>query len=232
MILTTIPARLLLKQASAIVTGRAIAAASPKGRRSISSSASRRYAVNMSGAGAEASNDKQNASSTKEQLPPLSDHEFKTYNRLAERMDWFHNNFRQSWNVLWQACTTGRRPQGMSIKQLLQIGTQFAEHLTVHHSIEETYVFPQLARRMPEFDPKNGDLVKQHAQIHDGLEEFEKYLAQVKSGERDFELSVLKEKMESWGGVLWTHLDDEVRSLGAENMRKYWTMEEIRRLQM
>lgn len=143
-----------------------------------------------------------------------------------------HNNFRQSWNVLWQACTTGRRPQGMSIKQLLQIGTQFAEHLTVHHSIEETYVFPQLARRMPEFDPKNGDLVKQHAQIHDGLEEFEKYLAQVKSGERDFELSVLKEKMESWGGVLWTHLDDEVRSLGAENMRKYWTMEEIRRLQM
>ena len=120
----------------------------------------------------------------------------------------------------------------MSIKQLLQIGAEFAEHLTVHHSIEETYVFPQLARRMPEFDPKKGDLVKQHAQIHDGLEEFEKYLGQVKSGERDFELSVLKEKMESWGGVLWTHLDDEVRSLGAENMRKYWTIQEIQRLQM
>ncbi|EGR48658.1 uncharacterized protein TRIREDRAFT_61462 [Trichoderma reesei QM6a] len=186
----------------------------------------------MSGAGAQASNDKQDAGSAKEGLPPLSDHEFKIYNRLAERMDWFHNNFRRSWNILWQACTTGRRPQGLSIKQLLQIGAEFAEHLTVHHSIEETYVFPQLARRMPEFDPKKGDLVKQHAQIHDGLEEFEKYLGQVKSGERDFELSVLKEKMESWGGVLWTHLDDEVRSLGAENMRKYWTIQEIQRLQM
>ncbi|PTB66531.1 hypothetical protein BBK36DRAFT_1201504 [Trichoderma citrinoviride] len=187
----------------------------------------------MAGAEADASDDnKQNAGPAKEELPPLSDHEFKIYNRLAERMDWFHNNFRQSWNVLWQACTTGRRPQSMSIKQLLQIGTEFAEHLTIHHSIEETYVFPQLARRMPEFDPKNGDLVKQHAQIHDGLEEFEKYLRQVKSGERDFELSVLKEKMESWGGVLWAHLDDEVRSLGAENMRKYWTVQEIRRLQM
>lgn len=90
MSLTTTPARvLLLKQASAVVTGRAIAAATPKGRTSISSFASRRYAVNMSGAGAEASNDKQDTSSTKEQLPPLSDHEFKAYNRLAERMDWF-----------------------------------------------------------------------------------------------------------------------------------------------
>ncbi|KAJ4855327.1 hemerythrin HHE cation binding domain-containing protein [Trichoderma breve] len=176
--------------------------------------------------------DKNDASAAKEELPPLTDHEFKNYNRLAERMELFHNNFRRSWNILWQACTTGRRPQGMSIKQLLNIGTEFAEHLTIHHSIEETYFFPRLAQKMPEFNPKNGDLVKQHAQIHEGLEGFEKYLNEVKSGERDFELSVLKEKMESWGGVLWTHLDDEVRSLGAENMRKFWTLQEIRRFQM
>ncbi|PNP50201.1 hypothetical protein THARTR1_09190 [Trichoderma harzianum] len=175
---------------------------------------------------------KTDASAAKEELPPLTDHEFKNYNRLAERMELFHNNFRRSWNILWQACTTGRRPQGMSIKQLLNIGTEFAEHLTIHHSIEETYFFPKLAQRMPEFNPKNGDLVKQHAQIHEGLEGFEKYLNEVKSGERDFELSVLKEKMESWGGVLWAHLDDEVRSLGAENMRKFWTLQEIRRFQM
>lgn len=212
---------------------------------------------------------KNDASAAKEELPPLTDHEFKNYNRLAERMELFvssiaaliptscirhipaytcihthiymlhhltlysqHNNFRRSWNILWQACTTGRRPQGMSIKQLLNIGTEFAEHLTIHHSIEETYFFPKLAQRMPEFNPKNGDLVKQHAQIHEGLEGFEKYLNEVKSGERDFELSILKEKMESWGGVLWAHLDDEVRSLGAENMRKFWTLQEIRRFQM
>lgn len=186
-----------------------------------------------------------------QELPKLSDHEFRIYNRLADKMNWFvslgspttiellhlqnnishnsaqHNNFRQSWNVLWQACTTGRRPQGMSLKQLLHIGTQFAEHLTLHHQIEETYFFPMLAGRMPEFDPKNGDLVKQHAQIHEGLDGFEEYIGQCKRGERDFELGVLKQKMEGWGGVLWAHLDDEVRSLGAEHMRKFWTLQEM-----
>ncbi|KAL7921485.1 hypothetical protein ACQKWADRAFT_295196 [Trichoderma austrokoningii] len=166
------------------------------------------------------------------ELPKLSDHEFKIYNRLADKMNWFHNNFRQSWNVLWQACTTGRRPQGMSLKQLLHIGTEFAEHLTMHHRIEETYFFPMLAKRMPEFDPKNGDLVRQHAQIHEGLEGFEAYIGQCLRGETDFELGVLKAKMESWGGVLWAHLDDEVRSLGAENMRKFWTLQEVQRFNM
>ncbi|PTB38377.1 hypothetical protein M441DRAFT_29751 [Trichoderma asperellum CBS 433.97] len=180
----------------------------------------------------EASKDTKEPCPVKDELPKLSDHEFRMYNRLADKMNWFHNNFRQSWNVLWQACTTGRRPQGMSLKQLFQVGTEFAEHLTVHHRIEETYFFPMLAKRMPEFDPKNGDLVKQHAQIHDGLEKFEEYISQCKRGEKDFEMSVLKEKMESWGGVLWAHLDDEVRSLGAENMRKFWTLQEIQRFNM
>ncbi|KAH6603481.1 hypothetical protein Trco_008256 [Trichoderma cornu-damae] len=180
----------------------------------------------------EAPKDKRDANPVKDELPPLSDHELKKYNRLADKMNWFHNNFRQSWNVLWQACTTGRRPQGMSLKQLFQIGTEFAEHLTVHHRIEEAYLFPRLAQRMPEFDPEKGDMVRQHAQIHEGLSRFEEYLRQCKSGEKDFEMSVLKDRMESWGGVLWAHLDDEVRSLGAENMRKYWTLQEIGRLDM
>ncbi|KAL6825953.1 hypothetical protein J3E69DRAFT_335431 [Trichoderma sp. SZMC 28015] len=227
MILARIPTRIPLFKQN-ILTGRGIiATVAPRGRAFISNSATKRYTFNM----AEECG-KNEASTAKEELPPLTDHEFKNYNRLAERMELFHNNFRRSWNILWQACTTGRRPQGMSIKQLLNIGTEFAEHLTIHHSIEETYFFPRLAQKMPEFNPKNGDLVKQHAQIHEGLEGFEKYLNEVKSGERDFELSVLKEKMESWGGVLWAHLDDEVRSLGAENMRKFWTLQEIRRFQM
>jgi len=38
--------------------------------------------------------------------------------------------------------------------------------------------------------------------------------------------------MESWGEVLWTHLDQEVETLGANNMRKYWTKEEIARIPM
>ncbi|KAK7398183.1 hypothetical protein QQX98_012445 [Neonectria punicea] len=171
-----------------------------------------------------------------EELPPLSDRDFKEYNVLAVKMDYFHEHFRRSWNLLWNACTTGRRPQGMSLKQFIAEGLQFAEHLTTHHGIEETYVFPQLAKKMPEF--KNGrgggaaELLRQHREIHAGLDGFEDYLRRCRSGETDFSLDGLKACMESWGEVLWTHLDQEVKTLGAENMRRYWTKEEMRRLPM
>lgn len=115
----------------------------------------------------------------------------------------------------------------MTLKQLLRAGLDFGDHLTAHHGIEERIVFPALAKRMPEFDPRRGDLVAQHKQIHKGLDGLTAYLESVQSGEASLEAAVLKGKMESWGEVLWAHLDDEVRSLGAENMAKYWTKEEV-----
>ncbi|KAL4725552.1 hypothetical protein ACLX1H_007701 [Fusarium chlamydosporum] len=169
---------------------------------------------------------------TEEQLPPLSDHDFKAYNRLAVHMNFFHDNFRRSWNLLWNACINNRRPQGMTLKQFIMEGLQFAEHLTVHHNIEETYIFPVLATKMPEFRGGRAELLRQHKQIHAGLDHFEEYLKKCRTGDEEFELSVLKTKMESWGDVLWTHLDQEVETLGANNMRKYWTKEEIARIPM
>jgi hypothetical protein len=38
--------------------------------------------------------------------------------------------------------------------------------------------------------------------------------------------------MEGFGKVLWQHLDEEVQTLKAENMRQYWSVEEMRRLPM
>jgi hemerythrin-like domain-containing protein len=148
-----------------------------------------------------------------------------------------HNNFRNTWNLLYGACESNSRPRNMSIKQFITTGLQFCGHLHAHHSIEEMHVFPVLAKRMPEF--KNGpkykgaaELLRQHKEIHDGMDVFQLYLKQCESGEVDFDLRVLKTKMESWGTVLWTHLDQEVKTLGAENMRKYWTVEEMRRMPM
>ena len=87
---------------------------------------------------------------------------------------------------------------------------------------------------MPEFKTgKNAaELLRQHKEIHKGMDQFEAYLEACKRGELDFELSTLKAKMDCWGEVLWTHLDQEVKTLGAENMRKYWTVEEMRRMPM
>jgi hypothetical protein len=87
-----------------------------------------------------------------------------------------------------------------------------------------------LAAKMPEFRADNGPMVEQHKVIHAGLSELETYLRECKRGRTDFELRVLKAKMEPWAEVLWQHLDEEVKNLRAENMRKYFTKAEFSRI--
>jgi hemerythrin-like domain-containing protein len=136
--------------------------------------------------------------------------------------------------MLYNACTANKRPPSMSLKQFINAGLQFCQQLTMHHGIEEAHIFPLLASRMPEFKAgkAQGVLLEQHKQIHAGLDKFEAYLKQCKVGETELELRVLKEKMDVFGTVLWLHLDEEVKTLGAENMRKYWSVEEMRRMPM
>jgi hemerythrin-like domain-containing protein len=117
----------------------------------------------------------------------------------------------------------------MSIRQFLSIGLDFCHHLETHHMIEERYFFPELAVKMPLFRQRD-HLLSQHAQIHAGLEGFEKYLMDCRRGERELRMEEMKELMDKFGKVLWAHLDDEVEQLGAENMRKFWTREEMDRI--
>jgi hemerythrin-like domain-containing protein len=169
-------------------------------------------------------------------LPPLSASDFQAYNRMAAHMAVFHDHFRAAWNQLWQASTTSRRPAHLSLRAFVNEGLQFCRHLTMHHDIEETYIFPVLAKKMPDFQKgkggRAGELIRQHREIHAGLDGLEDYLRRCKAGEAELELDVLRTKMESWGTVLWTHLDQEVETLGAENMRRYWTLDEMRQMPM
>lgn len=171
------------------------------------------------------------AAKQEEELPKLSASEFRVYNRMAEHMEYFHSNFRQNWKVLYTAASSGKRPQGMSIRQYLSIGLQFSHHLHTHHSIEEVHIFPLLAKKMPAFR-KELELLTQHKEIHKGLEKFQEYLEECQNGERELRMEEIKKIMDTFGDVLWAHLDDEVKELGAENMRKYWTADEMRRLPM
>ena len=114
----------------------------------------------------------------------------------------------------------------MSIRGFITQGLHLCQSLTIHHTIEEQHVFPELAERMPAFAPHD-HLISQHERIHEGLEKLEAYLVGCRSGDRELRMPELKEIMDSFGEVLWAHLDDEVRMLGAGNMRKYWSKEEI-----
>ena len=82
---------------------------------------------------------------------------------------------------------------------------------------------------MPAFQ-KELELLTQHKQIHAGLDKLTAYLDACSTGERELRLPELKKILDTFGTVLWQHLDDEVRELGAENMRKYWTIDEMRRI--
>ena len=84
---------------------------------------------------------------------------------------------------------------------------------------------------MPAFQ-KSDELLKQHKLIHDGLDQFKACLDECSSGERELRLNELRKLMDGFGEVLWTHLNDEVKELGAENMRKFWSPEEMLRMPM
>jgi hemerythrin-like domain-containing protein len=150
---------------------------------------------------------------------------------MAEHMDYYHNHFRSTWKMLMEACENNKRPAGMSIRQFMSVAEQLVQHLTMHHSVEERHIFPVLAKKMPAFR-KELELLTQHKQIHKGLDKLEEYLGDCRTGEKELRLSEMKKILDSFGKVLWEHLDDEVKQLGAENMRKYWTLEEMRRMPM
>lgn len=114
---------------------------------------------------------------------------------------------------------------------MILMGLQFCSQLDFHHSIEEQHIFPVLAKKMPEFR-KELDLLSQHKQIHAGLEKLEFYLEECRSGAEDLRREEVKRLMQGFGEVLWKHLDEEVQTLRADNMRKYWSLDEMRGLPM
>ncbi|KAK9857535.1 hypothetical protein MYU51_021071 [Penicillium brevicompactum] len=172
---------------------------------------------------------KTSASESGEPLP-LSASDFRIYNRMSEQMEAFHSHFRLTWNQLWEACES-KKKGALSARQMIMMGLQFCSQLDFHHSIEEQHIFPVLAKKMPEFR-KELELLSQHRQIHAGLEKLEHYLEKCRSGEEDMRRDEVKRLMDGFGKVLWTHLDQEVKTLEAANMRKFWSLDEMRRLPM
>jgi hypothetical protein len=121
-------------------------------------------------------------------------------------MQQYHNHFRSTWTTMYKACEANKRPSGMSIRQFLALGDQFCSSLTIHHGIEERYIFPVLAERMPRFKDQE-HLKKQHEGIHEGLDVFEKYLKDCRRGETELRLDEMKRILDTFCKVLWAHLE-------------------------
>ncbi|WVQ68205.1 uncharacterized protein L199_006412 [Kwoniella botswanensis] len=153
-------------------------------------------------------------------MPSREDRE---WNRLAVHMDQFHSHFRYEFNRVYTLADGGFHKEGMTLPRFLREAQQLYTHLDMHHRIPQ---FKEGAR-------ESGEHLKKHKGIHDGLEKYDAFLRNSLENQSEYNPTKLREIMDGFKEVLFTHLDEEVKDLGAESMKKAgWTLDEIRRIPM
>lgn len=185
-------------------------------------------------------------------LSPWSNYDYLShtmsdpYGRLLSRMLPFHANFRHHYAQILKELPKTKTGSEQQVNELMMSNLQLCSHLEMHHSIEEAYIFPQLARRIPEFG-KSSQHTREHEAMHAGLAILQNYSEQVidrlekevvpqKNDGKPWPKEMYDvEKMESilhhLGQVLFPHLDAEENSISADSMRKAgFTIEELHRI--
>jgi hypothetical protein len=72
---------------------------------------------------------------------------------------------------------------------------------------------------MPQFADQ-GEHLKQHEEIHKGLDEYVAYIKKCQKDRKEWDSDKMRSIMDSFREILFKHLDHEVESLKAENMKK------------
>jgi len=153
------------------------------------------------------------------------------WNRLATSMQYFHDFFKAEYNDIYKLADGSYNEQHMTLPMFLRKIFAWKRHLETHHAIEERFIFPVLAKRMPAF-ADNDQHRTSHEGIHKGLDALGGHLTAWRSTPTTYSPETLRECLDSFGGVLLRHLDEEVQDLQAENMKKYWKIEEVDRIAM
>ncbi|CAD6887481.1 unnamed protein product [Tilletia caries] len=106
------------------------------------------------------------------------------YARLLNIMLPYHNRFRQTYATI-QATLHSPHPQSLPqrrLETLLHQTLNLTHHLDAHHHIEESFIFPVLAVRMPQFgagDAGDKGHVEEHRRMHASLETLRTYARSV-----------------------------------------------------
>ena len=168
-----------------------------------------------------------NATNEKSSPTVISAEDVKIYDRLAEEMIFYHTMLRSTWDKLYRGTEPGATEPPPAT--LIGLGLHFCAHLQTHHDIEEAYWFPRLGEKMEGFRPGHF-ASEQHKEMHKGLEILRPHLEECRRGQRVLDRGQVRQILDSFGGVLWQHMDDEVSELRAENMIKYWSRDEMHHL--
>ncbi|SGY13623.1 BQ5605_C010g05916 [Microbotryum silenes-dioicae] len=191
--------------------------------------------------------------------PPRNSTEQREWDRMSIRMNMFHTHFRQTFANVWRMSEKVSPDELQDfldyaeefVRSLLTLGAPAGSttifisillaqvhHLEGHHGIEERYIFPVLAKKMPEFrvgplsDRGMEEHLEEHEQIHAGMDRYQDYIRAARATPTAFSPEKLREIMGSMGPILFYHLDAEVETLKADNLKRYYTLDEVRRLPM
>ncbi|KAJ3803010.1 hypothetical protein GGU11DRAFT_389432 [Lentinula aff. detonsa] len=139
----------------------------------------------------------------------------------------FHDGFKEEFNTLYELSDGSFNKRGWSLGIYLESAARFNHHLTMHHTIEETYLFPLLGKRMKQFSESEGLHLKSHKGIHDGLERLEGLIQQYKSEPNTYDPTKMRASLDSFRDVLFSHLDQEVEDLRGDNLKNFFTLQEV-----
>ncbi|KAJ7579134.1 hemerythrin HHE cation binding domain-containing protein [Mycena floridula] len=155
----------------------------------------------------------------------------RRWNNLSNTMASFHRYFKQEFDTLYQLADGSFAKRGMSLGMYLESAKQMNNHLNMHHTIEESHLFPILAKKMPQFSVDNDDAhIQSHRGIHEGLDSLLALLKKWKQDPSTYSPEEMRGCLDGFREVLFKHLDEEVADLQGENMQKYWTLEEVERM--
>ncbi|GAW05199.1 hypothetical protein LENED_007040 [Lentinula edodes] len=151
----------------------------------------------------------------------------RKWNKLNVTMKIFHEGFKEEFNTLYELSDGSFNKRGWSLGTYLENAKRFDYHLTMHHTIEEAYIFPILGKRMKQFSESEGLHLESHKGIHDGLERLKTLVQQYKSGPHTYNPTEMRAFLDSFREVLFSHLDQEVEDLRGDNLKKYFTLQEV-----
>ncbi|PPQ63997.1 hypothetical protein CVT24_009426 [Panaeolus cyanescens] len=157
--------------------------------------------------------------------------EMKQWNRLADRMDMFHNMFKDDFNQLYDLADGSFDKLGLGLSGYLQLAQSLINHLTLHHNLEERYIFPSLGEYLPQFSKSvNGAHLQSHHDIHEGLESLGSLVKKWSKDPSHYSPNEMRQCLDGFREVLFHHLDEEVRDLQGENLMKYMTLQDVNRI--
>lgn len=144
-------------------------------------------------------------------------------------MSYFHDSHKRTFNKSY-AHADDYAEHGQSLKAFLRESYNLVVHLGNHHRIEESYIFPLLARKHPAFR-NDAEHKASHRAIHSGLDRYSAFLREAMADEAKYSPDKLRSILDSFREPLMRHLDDEVRDLQPDSLKAHgFTLTEVRAL--